>query len=135
MKTKKNTHGGKRDGAGRPKKYDLEKTITISFRVHEFAATTIKNYLNSLSIHERTKFFLNSDLAFFDDINNEFETGHDLKSIKEYVNEVFLDGVGRGEMHPDFNGFDIYKKIGYCTTEKTGEIRNDEPVWKVVYCV
>ena len=70
MKTKKNTHGGKRDGAGRPKNISEKETITISFRVYEFAAPAIKNYLNSLSIHDRTKELLKMSGIDFDKKNS-----------------------------------------------------------------
>ena len=72
------------------------------------------------------------NLAFFDFINNSFEEEQDLKSIKEYVNENFIDG---GEMHPNFYGFEIYKKIGSLSISETDEVRNGEPVYKLVYSV
>lgn len=73
-----------------------------------------------------------SDLAFYDDINNEFETEHDLPSIKRYIQDNFIDG---NEMHPNFFGFDIYKKIGSCEIEETNENREGFPVFKIVYRV
>ena len=123
--------GGKRTEAGHPKK--KQKTITISLRVLAENGNEIKEIIKKMSIEERTNFFNNNNnLAFYDSINNMFEDNYDLKSIKEYVDEVFIDG---NQMHPDFFGFDIYKKIGSCKTITTDEIRDNEPVWKVVYSV
>ena len=51
--------GGKRIGAGRPKKFIEEKTETISFRVYAFAEPQIKEYFKKLTIEERTKLLIN----------------------------------------------------------------------------
>lgn len=50
--------GGKRIGAGRPRKFNEEKTETISFRVFSFAEPQIKEYFKKLTIGERTKLLI-----------------------------------------------------------------------------
>lgn len=52
-------HGGKRKGSGRPKNRPEMETVTISFRVYEFAADQIKQQIKNFSVLDRTKILMN----------------------------------------------------------------------------